>query len=393
MELNKTFNSLDQLPTDVKKLPILAQQLWLTLFNSFESLGEDEDTSAGKAWTGVKQAWEFVEAEAVWKLKKILGDSMKTVTIINRTSDKGYFKTWIPFDYENGRLKIIEKDAINIIKDVDGKPVKRKYLTGVASNTVIDKENERVSPFFIKKMQETALGLNVFLEHEHTLNKTLGVISAAGGDENNFVAETMLEPEEDNENVVQLLKKAANGIKLGYSIGGRATSITKGTTEDGKDFIQLDDGDLFELSVTPMPAGNGTWITPIIKCMKEFVKEYEEHEAAGHDGGISKTIVTEDGVSEMAINFTELLTKNLGKEDFSKALAEMVQVDEIRDQMFDFWWAFREAIHFITFNEDLTPEQKGEKIKAYAEEFSAKIVELTSTMADLVETIDEAINS
>ncbi len=383
------FNSLNQLPDDVKELPTLAQQLWLSLCNSFESLGSSEESSAGDAWKGVEEAWEFSEADSIWKLKT-LGENMNKLitTIVNRTTDKGYFKTWIPLEYENGSLKIVEKE-VTLSKDAE--PVKRKFLTGVASNNEIDKENERVSPEFIKKMQDTAVGLNVFLEHEHTLEKTLGVISAAGGDKLNFVAETMLEPEEDNPNVVVVLTKAKNGIGLGYSIGGRITKMSKGV-EDGKGFVQLDDGDLFELSITPMPAGNGTWVTAIAKSMKEFLKEYEQHEG-NHDGGKSETIVTKYGISQMATNLTELLTKGLNQIDFSKALAEMVQVDEIRNEMFDFWWAFRDAMHFITFNEDLTPEQKGEKIKVYAEEFAAKIVELTATMADLVETIDEAITS
>lgn len=37
---NKAFNSLEQLPNDVKALPTLAQQLWMVSFNSAESLGE-----------------------------------------------------------------------------------------------------------------------------------------------------------------------------------------------------------------------------------------------------------------------------------------------------------------------------------------------------------------
>jgi len=311
-------------------------------------------------------------------------------TILNRASDKGIFKAWIPLEYEGGTLKIVEKE-VTLAKGAD--PVTRKFLSGVASNTQIDKEDERVSANFIKKMRETAIGLNVFLEHEHTLDKTLGTVSASGGDENNFTAETMLEPEEDNEHVAKVLRKSANGIKLGYSIGGRVTHLTKGV-EDGKNFVNLEDGDLFELSITPMPAGNGTWVQTIAKSMKELVKEYEEHENKDKLDEKSESHVTEKGIAELATSLTELLTTpNLDSSDFSKALEEMVQVDEIRDQMFDFWWAFREAIHFITFNEDLTPDQKGDKIQAYAQEFADKIVELTSTLADLVETIDEAITS
>jgi len=181
---------------------------------------------------------------------------------------------------------------------------------------------------------------------------------------------------------VKVLKKAANGIRLGYSIGGRATEISKGVdTDTGKQFVELVDGDLFELSVTPMPAGEGTWVTSIAKSMNEVVKEFE---AKQMESDVKKVISSE---------LKSLITKNLNQTDFSKALEEMVQVDEIRDKMFDFWWAFRDAMHFITFNDDLSPEDKGDKIVALANEFATKIVELTSTMADLIETIDEAITN
>lgn len=312
-------------------------------------------------------------------------------TIVNNCKDKGLFKTWIPLDYDKSGIKIVEKE----VEIEGGEKVKRKFLHGVASNTEIDKEDERVSPEFIKKMQNMAVGLNVFLEHDHSLDKTLGTISASGGDDNNFWAETLLEPEEDNENVVKVLKKSKNGIRLGYSIGGRIKKVSLGKDNE-QEFLQLDDGDLFEVSVTPMPAGNGTWVTPISKSMKELFKEYRDKEKEASDSAAKETMKEQvsESNNELAQQLVKIFTDpNLNQNEVSKQLEEMIQVEEMRDQMYDLWWVFRDAMHFITFNDDLTPEQKGDKIRAIAGEFAEKIVALSSSIATLVVTIDEALTN
>jgi cation transport regulator ChaB len=379
----KSFTSIDQLPNDVKVLPTLAQTAWMHIFNSAESLGKKQHVASKEAWAKIRTKWEVGE-DGIWRVKPTAKGDTSIMRIHNITSDKGLFKTWIPLDYENGGLKVVEKDAI-----ISGETVKRKFLQGIASNTAIDKENEAVGKDFIRSMQDSALGLNVFLEHDHSLEKTLGTISAVSGDENQFAAETMLEPEEDNENVKTILTKSANGIRLGYSIGGRATEVEKKVNETtGKEYLELTKGQLFEVSVTPFPAGNelgdlqvtekGGWVLPITKSMKALVDEFEIKQQKQE---------LKKQTKEKIGKFTDL-----SEAELSKALEEMVQSDEIRRQMSDVWWAFRDAMHSIAFNDDLEADQKAEKLNQISAEFSEKVASMTSELANLIEIIDSELS-
>jgi phage head maturation protease len=280
--------------------------------------------------------------------------------ILNNTNDKGFFKAFIPLTVKNGKVEIIEKSM------GDGKMC--KYLSGVASNTMVDKEDDRMSKAFIAKMKNQMMGLNVFSEHEHSIDKTVGFIDAVSGDDDNVVVDTALESEEDNEIVKSVLKKIAHGTKIGYSIGGRITKAVKSWDESLKKTVnEIMDGEIYEVSLTALPAGNGTWCMPIQKSLKEMLKAMNEDKPFT----IEKTVKIETA------------------EELTKTLTEMVESDSVNNEIYDLFWAFRSAVHSITFNDDLTPEDKSTKIMAVSAEFAAKIEELSGKLAALMETISE----
>lgn len=417
---------------------------------------------------------------------------------INTSKDKGKFKAFIPFG---------DPSKMIVEKEVGG--VKRKFLHGIASNTQVDKEGERVTKNFIAKMKEQAIGLTVFAEHEHTIDKTLGFIDEIGGDEENFEVVTSLEPEYNpennptgNETVTKVLTKLKHGTKLGYSIGGRVTKAVKVYDEElKKDIIELDDGELFEVTVTAMPAGKNTFVQPLIKSMNEFVSEMDQEEDqeekqttekkseikhsnkisdeeplwsgisksklpaeafAGEDqfphhwvengqlgdndtyvngemflhksgliiawGMINKSENVDEKVRKhlvdhikslgITINQSEKIYKTFENQktseseigtliksysqinkfvddgdltQLSKALDEIVEMDNIHNQVYDLFWAFKSAIYQIVNNVDLEPVQKKDKIKTLADEFGDKIENLSATLAELAQAIDEQI--
>lgn len=286
---------------------------------------------------------------------------------VNNTKDKGFFKAFIPLIDQSGQNIIIEKEVGGI---------KRKYLQGTASNTQVDKEDERVTKNFIRKMKDGALGLTVFSEHEHHLDKTIGYVEEVGGDEDNFVVTTALEPEYDpeknptgNEIVTKVLKKLNHGIKLGYSIGGRVTKVRKVYDEDvKKDIVELDDGDIFEVTVTAMPAGKDTFVNPIIKSMKEVIQDAEEKEGEDKD-------------------------KIKDEKELEKALEEMVEAEKLNEQLWDFFWAFKDAMYSIIKDDQIDAAQKKTKILSVAGEFADKIEELSGNIANLVSRIEQEISA
>ena len=367
--IKKKYGGVDELPKNVKQLPPIAQRVWMFLYNQQKDEGKSNKKSAEHAWIKIKQKYKWNNENQIWTIKENVVD--KPLIIENRKTDLGIFKTWIPFDFEeDGKVAIHEKN-------IGGK--KRKYFHGQASNTQIDKENERVSPSFIKKMKDTALGMNVFAEHQHTIEKTLGFVEEVGGSGDVFEAYTLLEPEEDNELVKTILTKIGNGIKFGYSVGGRVTKVSKSTDDDGKQYVSLDDGDLYELSVTPMPAGKDTWVTPLVKSMREVIDEREDWSGEIEDKeetGVNKVVLKDD--------------QNGSGEGILKALKEMMESEDIKDQIYRMFWSFQRAIRQV-IDGDLEPAAKKAKIKKVSAEFGGEIESLSGKLAALVQKIEEQL--
>ena len=293
----------------------------------------------------------------------------KSVAIINNTKDKGFFKALIPLNQKNGHTEIIEKELGG---------VKTKYLRGIATNTQIDKEDERMSKSFIDKIKSTVQGLNVFAEHEHSIEKTVGYIDEVIDDGDNVIVDTALEDEDNNSIVKSILNKIKHGTKIGYSIGGKITKATKYFDETLKKTItQIEDGEIYEVSLTAMPAGVGTWTVPIRKSLNDLFTQPEIQEQLKTKEQESDT--TDDSNAE------DIVKK------FIKALDEMVQTNKIKDEMWDIFYAFRETLYSIIESTELTPVQKKEKILSISTEFAGKIEELASTIADLTATIEQQI--
>lgn len=379
---------------------------------------------------------------------------------MNKENNKGFFKSFIPLSSENDKIKIFEKQ-------VGGKTV--KYLRGVATNTLVDKEDERMSKNFVSKIKSTAMGLNVFSEHEHSIDKTVGFIDDVGGDENNVVIDTALEDENDNAIVKSVLKKIEHGTKIGYSIGGKILKAKKVFDESLQKWVnEIDDGEIYEVSLTAMPAGEGTWVEPIMKSLKEFVQEngedeideefdkalthnsktldnepawstvnktslprqafadkgdpklkstwkYPHHWVTGgnmylHKGGLNAAWAAANGArsgvqaSSAVKEHLQKHRKALGmkkgnnfenideiKKHLNKALDEMMQENQIKDDLWDLFYAFRQSMYQIVESDKLTPAQKKQNIINISQEFGTKVEELSGKIIELTTAVEEQL--
>jgi HK97 family phage prohead protease len=290
-------------------------------------------------------------------------------SIANNTKDKGFFKALIPLNQKDGHIEIFEKEI--------GNGLKVKYLRGTATNTQIDKEDERMSKAFVDKIKSTVQGLNVFAEHEHSIEKTVGYIDEVIDEGDSVVVDTALENENDNPLVKSILNKIKHGTKIGYSIGGRITKASKYFDEQLKKTItEIEDGEIYEVSLTAMPAGVDTWTVPIKKSLSDLFTQPEIQEQLQKETDTAKPTTKAESVDD-----------NLVKK-FTKALDEMVQTNKVKDEMWDIFYAFRESLYSIVETSELTPTQKKEKILGVANEFAVKIEELATEMAELTATIE-----
>lgn len=281
---------------------------------------------------------------------------------VNNTKDKGFFKALIPLNQKDGHTEILEKE-------ISGRKI--KYLRGIATNTQIDKEDERMSKAFVEKIKTSVLGLNVFAEHSHTIDKTVGFIDEVIDDGDNVIVDTALEDAEDNPLVKSIVNKIKHGTKIGYSIGGRILKAKKVWDDMAKKTItEIEDGEIFEVSLTAMPAGVGTWTSPIRKSLHDLLSEKEIQDQLKDE-----TTITEISTEEFVKKFT-------------KTLDEMVQANKLKDGMWDIFHSFRQALYSIVESDELNPVQKKEKIMALSNEFAVKIEQYASEIADLTEAIE-----
>jgi len=286
---------------------------------------------------------------------------IKSIKYVNNSDDKGLFKAFIPMmTGKDGKVEVFEKTLQN------GKKV--KYLVGEGSNTKVDKAYERVAKSFIQKMATSIKGLNVFVEHEHHINNTIGFIEKAEmGDNDNLLVTTALENEDDNEMVKSILKKIDHGTKIFYSISGRITKAAKNYDDEIKNTVkELIDGDIYELSLTALPEGNVDFVQPLHKSLRDFVNYSEKHK---------ENIIEEESGD------------NVSTEQFIKTLDEMVQSSDLQNQIYEIYSAFRSAIYEITNNDNLAPAHKKEKIISIAAEYGTKVETMASQLATLLETI------
>lgn len=352
----------NNVPDAIKNLPAGAQKIFVKVFNSVVK-DSDEDTARKAAWAQVKAKYKK-KSDGTWTKKTVKEE------IVNNSESEGFFKAYIPLKEQNGSAIIVKTEGEG------DNAVKSYFLVGEASNTKVDKASDRVTKAFIEKMAGSVSGLNVFAEHEHHIENTLGFIDSATAkalnDGDSLEISTALEPPTENSLVDSILKKMAHGTKMFYSIAGRITKAVRSFDEELQSTVRdLIDGEIYEISLTALPEGNVDFVGAVTKSMNSFISKAKD----------SDIIVIED---ESGDNLVEKITKTL---------AEMVQSNKIDDQIYDLFYAFRNAIYKITYDSDLTADQKKAKIMEIAGEYGDQVEALSAILADLAAEIEESLNS
>jgi HK97 family phage prohead protease len=132
----------------------------------------------------------------------------------------------------------------------------RQYLSGLASTTNTSATGHRMLMSAIQRMKEMAVGLPGFLNHNP--DKVYGqIVSVEESSDNEFNPVFQLFKLTGKPLVDEALEKILHwldeGLKLGMSIGGRITKA-RFIEEDDDYIIEIKDLELYEVSVTPIPA-------------------------------------------------------------------------------------------------------------------------------------------
>lgn len=144
------------------------------------------------------------------------------------------------------------------------KDVNSNTLTGIASTTSIDKDEERMSDQALKMMVDDIKreGVNLFQDHQHGWQDTLGVIKDAKLVGNKVQVDITLDDAVTNPRVPMLLNKLNKGIRLGLSVGGNVLNRKWEYNKQLNKKIQvLDEVKIYEISVVGIPSNSDSFLS------------------------------------------------------------------------------------------------------------------------------------
>lgn len=137
-------------------------------------------------------------------------------------------------------------------------------LTGIASTTSVDRDDERMSAEALSMMVADIkrTGVNLFGNHSHEWENTLGVIKDARVEGNQVVVDVTLDDASTNPKIPALLNKLNRGIMLGLSVGGNVTNFKwEYDKELGKKIKVLDKVHIYEVSVVGIPSNADSYLS------------------------------------------------------------------------------------------------------------------------------------
>lgn len=163
--------------------------------------------------------------------------------------------------------------VIPLQKDLNG-----NSLTGIASTVSVDRDDERMSSESLKMMVmdiKTA-GVNLFGNHEHNWENTLGYIKDAELVDNKVQIKIDLDDPTTNPKIPMLLNKLKRGINLGLSVGGNVLSYKWDYDKTSNKKVKvLDRVKIYEVSVVGIPANPDSYLaipSAIAKSIKKSNK-------------------------------------------------------------------------------------------------------------------------
>jgi HK97 family phage prohead protease len=137
-------------------------------------------------------------------------------------------------------------------------------LSGIASTTSVDRDEEKMSDEALRTMVDDirTIGVNLFGNHEHNWENTLGVINQANLLDNQVHVGITLDDPNTNPKVPMLLNKLKKGIKLGLSVGGNVLNYKWEYDKSvGKKIKVLDKVKIYEVSVVGIPSNADSYLS------------------------------------------------------------------------------------------------------------------------------------
>ncbi len=252
----------------------------------------------------------------------------------------------------NKKFKVTSQLPIqkNLKKDVELNSDGTLTLRGVASTSNQDLHGDIINTNCIQKMKEKASSLNIHADHIYDIDDVIGAV-------------TNVIPSKDDELIIEfnIIPSVATkvkelldtGVKLGLSIGGSVKEYKQNINSDGENIgWEILDIDLYEISLTPLPANWDTFgtvteqdiahakcITGACSIIRKSQKNYNE---IMNEEELTKSEITEETVinifNEMAESLKREIIENIKTniiESLKSEILETVELEleEFKDQI------------------------------------------------------------
>jgi len=388
--LKKSYSKISECPLDVQDLPDWTiQRIWIIQYNNAVVEKSTYEKAKDIAWEAVKKFVYYDTNTCQWKRKQkrntfaielqkaLKRKLLKNNMVLSKSQGEGKmseetlnfhkkFECFVPLK-ENGDGLILYKVKRENEEGEDW------FIEGEASNNKIDKENDRVSKSFLKKMAKNSTGLTIYAEHEHDLEHALGVIVKSDYADGSFSIKAKLEPEENNDLVKKIVSKIQTGINLGFSVFGALTKVAFTQAKNsGAEIRELLDGMIDEISVTSRPAGNVASIglsQSVSKSFNDMIEDIkksnkEQEDTKEYEEDIKEKIEKEIDVEDLTTKqFISEISKKLG------SIKEDASYDLFMSALSATFWSFRKLFRNIMRDEKIGVADKKKKINILKNEY------------------------
>lgn len=200
-------------------------------------------------------------------------------------------------------------------------------IEGVASTTSRDQAGETVAPEVIESLSEQAVGLSLFIDHDHAFNRVAGVIKSAKAVDSQLIITADVLPEFAG----SVKEKLDFGMNFGFSIAGLPVF-------DSRKHGLITGYDLKEISITSMPANWDTYGTIQVKSV---VKSTNFADAFNYGGESmdEKSIAEVETESPSPVSVEDVIDLiNTAFAEKEKEIEDMIsnkveeQIQKIKDQ-------------------------------------------------------------
>jgi HK97 family phage prohead protease len=146
-------------------------------------------------------------------------------------------------------------------EEVDG----RYYISGIASTTDKDVQNDVITANALKEMAKSAVGVPIVTSHNHELNDEIGSIVEAHYSDNKLFIKAELDAQDPL--AVRMYNKIAKAQKVGFSIGANVKRLAKNMDKSVR--MTVDSVAWKHVMVTSKPVNQNTLCLAIAKALNE----------------------------------------------------------------------------------------------------------------------------